>query len=62
MSKNIYSILIIASLLFISCDKKYAIREEFDCETKTFDHLEMVDDVKNLFSVDIPKLKYFLLL
>tara|TARA_R110002124_G_scaffold80058_1_gene212192 strand:- start:750 stop:1313 length:564 start_codon:yes stop_codon:yes gene_type:complete len=55
MIKNSINIIFIASLLFISCDKKSAIREEFDCETKTFDNLEIVDDVKNLFSVDIPK-------
>ena len=55
MSKNIYILFIIALLLFISCDKKSAISEEFDCETKTFDNLEVVDDVKNLFSVEIPE-------
>lgn len=55
MSKKIYSILIVASLLFISCDKKSAIHKEFDCETTTFTNLEIVDDVKNLFSIDLPK-------
>ena len=55
VSKNIYNFFIIASLLFISCDKKSAISKEFDCETTTFNNLEMVDDVKNLFSVDLPK-------
>jgi len=55
VSKYIYSILFIASLLFISCDKNSTIRKEFDCDSKTFNNLEAVDDVKNLFSVDLPK-------
>jgi len=55
MSKNIYIFFTIASLLFISCDKKSAIHKEFNCETVSFNNLEIVDDVKNLFSIDLPK-------
>lgn len=48
-------ILLLASLLFFSCQNKSEISEEFNCETKSFKNLEIVDDVKDLFSVEIPK-------
>lgn len=54
MSKYIFNLLL-ASLLFLSCQKKSAIGKDFNCETKSFKNLEIVDDVKNLFSVEIPK-------
>lgn len=54
VSKYIFNLLI-ASLLFLSCQNKSAISKEFNCETKSFKNLEKVDDVKNLFSVKIPK-------
>ncbi len=53
-SKYIFYLLL-ASLLFFSCDKKSAIRKDFDCKTTTFTNLENVDDVKNLFSIELPK-------
>lgn len=55
MIKNSINIIFIASLLFFSCDKKSVIHKEFDCKTTTFNNLEIVDDVKNLFSIDLPK-------
>lgn len=54
MSKNTFTLLI-ASLLFISCQKKSEISTDFNCETTTFNNLEIVDDVKNLFSIQLPK-------
>ena len=55
MYKITYSILIIASLLFFSCSKQSAISKDFNCESSTFDNLEKVDDLKNLFSIELPK-------
>ncbi|WP_397446569.1 hypothetical protein [Polaribacter sp. R77954] len=50
-----YIVIFLASLLFFSCNKKSEISKVFNCETATFNHLEKVDDVKTLFSIDLPK-------
>ncbi|WP_299063607.1 hypothetical protein [uncultured Polaribacter sp.] len=50
-----YHLFIIASLLFLSCKQKSEISKDFNCETKSFQNLETVTDVQNIFSVDIPK-------
>ncbi|WP_139059100.1 hypothetical protein [Polaribacter reichenbachii] len=55
VSKNIYNILFLASLLFLSCQKQSEISKNFNCETSVFNNLETVDDVKDLFSLDIPE-------
>ncbi len=55
VSKNSYNILFLASLLLLSCQKPSEISKDFNCETSTFHNLETVDDVKNLFSIEIPK-------
>ncbi|WP_439131059.1 hypothetical protein [Polaribacter sp.] len=44
----------LASLLFFSCNKKSVIHKDFDCKTTTFTNLETVDDVKDLFAIDLP--------
>lgn len=55
VSKISYSILLIASLLLFSCSKKSEISKDFNCETSAYKNLEKVEDVKNLFSIDLPK-------
>jgi len=53
MKKRI--ILIGASLLFFSCYQPSEISAEFNCKTSAFKNLEEVKDVKNLFSIQVPK-------
>jgi hypothetical protein len=53
--KNNYHILFIALLLLCSCSKTSEIREDFNCATVAYSNLEYVDDVKNLFSLELPK-------
>ncbi|MDP5105086.1 hypothetical protein [uncultured Polaribacter sp.] len=55
MSKINYSLLLIASLLLCSCSKQSVISKDFNCEPTSFDNLENVDDLKNLFSLQLPK-------
>ena len=55
MSKNSCIPILIASLLLFSCQNKSELSKEFNCESTTFKDLETVDDVKNLFSIEIPK-------
>jgi len=52
--KNILFI-ITTSLLFFSCSNQTKISKYFNCETTNFKNLEEVKDVKNLFSIEIPK-------
>ncbi|MCI2228481.1 hypothetical protein MC378_04830 [Polaribacter sp. MSW13] len=47
--------IIITSILFFSCHKQSEISQHFNCESITITNLEEVKDVKNLFSVEIPK-------
>lgn len=54
-SKKINSILLIASLLFLSCQKQSEIHKDFDCEVEALKNLEIADDLKKLFSIEIPK-------
>tara|TARA_B110000046_G_scaffold183054_1_gene218339 strand:- start:17756 stop:18310 length:555 start_codon:yes stop_codon:yes gene_type:complete len=49
-----YRILFLASLLSFSCTDESEIREDFSCTNSAFNNLEIVDDIKNLFSVQIP--------
>jgi hypothetical protein len=49
------TVLIVASLLFISCSQQSKISKRFNCKTTSFKNLEQVIDVKNLFSINIPK-------
>ncbi|WP_405566854.1 hypothetical protein [Polaribacter sp. Asnod6-C07] len=53
--KLIIKTLFLASLLLFSCQKKSEISKDFNCETLAFNNLETVNDVKDLFSLDIPK-------
>ena len=48
-------LLIGASLLLLSCSQQSEISSDFNCKTSIFKDLEEVKDVKNLFSVQIPK-------
>ncbi len=55
MSKNIYIIIIINFLLLISCQSKSAINNDFNCDKTLLKNLEKVEDVKELFSINLPK-------
>jgi hypothetical protein len=50
-----FILLITASLLFFSCTQQSEISSDFNCKTSNFKNLEAVKDVKNLFSIQIPK-------
>lgn len=45
----------IASLLLFSCNKQSQLSKNYDCKNNENYSLEKVDDLKNLFSIDIPK-------
>jgi hypothetical protein len=55
VSKITYSILLIALLLLFSCAKQSEISKDFKCLITAYKNLEKVDDVKNLFSLELPK-------
>jgi hypothetical protein len=55
VSKITYSILLMALLLLLSCAKQSEISKDFNCLTTAYKNLEKVDDVKNLFSLQLPK-------
>lgn len=55
VSKSSIRLFLVASLLFFSCSKQSEISKDFNCETSPYKKLETVDDVKNLFSIDLPK-------
>ena len=44
-----------ASLLFCSCSHPSEVSKKFNCKPTSFSKLEKIKDVKNLFSVEIPK-------
>lgn len=46
---------LLASLLLFSCNHKTELQQEFNCKEKFITNLEVVTDVKNLFSIEIPK-------
>lgn len=48
-------ILIVASLLFISCSQPSEISKDFNCKSLAYNNLEEVVDVKNLFSIQVPR-------
>jgi hypothetical protein len=50
-----YILLFLAILLLFSCKNQSEISKDFNCSTSTFNNLETVDDVKNLFSIQLPK-------
>jgi hypothetical protein len=52
---NKYLMLFIALLLFYNCTKQTKILKEFDCRISNFTDLEEIKDVKNMFSIQIPK-------
>ncbi|MFK8060909.1 MAG: hypothetical protein AB8B78_12565 [Polaribacter sp.] len=54
MSKKLL-ILICISFLFFSCQKETELQKLFYCKISKIDNLGTVNDVKNLFSVEIPK-------
>ena len=54
MNRQVSVVFFIASLL-LSCNKQSELSKDFNCKTPVFKDLENVQDVKNLFSVEIPK-------
>lgn len=51
-----YSIIsFLASLLLFSCTNSSKISKDFNCETTNFNNLETVKDVKNFFTIELPK-------
>ena len=50
-----FNLLLLTSLLLFSCQNSSEINRDFNCETRAFNHLEKVDDIKNLFSIALPK-------
>lgn len=55
VAKKKYGILFMASLLLFSCTKQSEISEDFNCEKSVYSNLEYVDDIKNQFSLELPK-------
>jgi hypothetical protein len=55
VSKITYRIFLVASLLLFSCTKQSEISKDFNCSTTAYNNLEKVDDIKNLFSLALPK-------
>jgi hypothetical protein len=49
-----YIILLLASLLSFSCTDTSEISKNFNCSNSGFTNLEIVDDAKNLFSIQLP--------
>ena len=47
--------LIFALLLFSGCNLTSEINKEFDCDSSAYGNLENVEDMKRLFSIDLPK-------
>ncbi|MEO9569887.1 MAG: hypothetical protein ABJH82_07410 [Polaribacter sp.] len=41
--------------LFFSCSKPSKIGKDFNCKTASFNNIEEIKDVKNFFSIKIPK-------
>ena len=48
-------VLLISTLLFFSCQKKSELSATFNCSTNTLKNLEKVEDLKSVFSIDLPK-------
>ena len=49
-----YKIIFLSALLFFSCTDTSEISNDFNCSKSDFINLEIVDDVKNLFSLRLP--------
>jgi hypothetical protein len=52
---KLFFLVLLTSFLFFSCQNKSAISSDFNCATSDFKNLEKVNDVKSLFSMDLPK-------
>ena len=52
--KNIL-VIFTAIFLFYSCSQQSEISKRFNCKPINYQNLEVVKDVKNLFSIEIPK-------
>jgi hypothetical protein len=50
-----YIALLIASLLLFSCSKQSELSKDFNCSNTAYTNLENVVDLKNLFSLPLPK-------
>ena len=55
MLKNIYKLFLIATFLFFSCHKQSDLNKDFNCDITKFNNVEIVGDMKKLFSIEIPK-------
>ncbi len=53
--KNKYLLLLFIFFFLLSCGKKTDLQKVYECESPSFSNLEDVTDVKNLFSIAIPK-------
>ncbi|WP_298777579.1 hypothetical protein [uncultured Polaribacter sp.] len=52
---NRYYLFLITSLLFFSCSKQSEISKEFGCKTSKFKNLEIVEDFRRKFEIELPK-------
>lgn len=55
MSRSISFFLFLTSLLFFSCQEPSEISKDFNCKKNNVKNLEVVIDVKNQFSIQLPK-------
>lgn len=53
--KNLFLLLFFTLLLF-SCNNQPEISKDFNCLNSTLKNLEKVEDVKNLFSINLPQI------
>ena len=42
-------------ILFISCSSKTSLQDEFNCSTSSINKLELVKDMKSVFTLQLPK-------
>ncbi|WP_158837615.1 hypothetical protein [Polaribacter sp. L3A8] len=50
-----FLVILITVLLFYSCSQQSKISKNFNCKPTSYQNLEEVKDVKNLFSIEIPE-------
>lgn len=55
MLKKVTILVTIISIVFTSCAKKSELAQILDCDASNYNNLETVEDVKSLFSIDLPK-------
>ena len=53
--KKLLILFVGASLLLCSCSQQSEVSKKFNCKPTNFTNLEKIEDVKNLFSLEIPK-------